>query len=343
MNFAVLGIGKAGQAMTAHLMQLGHRVTMWDRKQEKADVIAAQGIQITGILEGHFTPEATTSIKDAISDAQYILVTTHAAGHKPVAERLCGHLKANQRIVIFNGNWGAIEFHSILQDELFEKNILLTETGGMILLADSPQTGTSHLRKIKNSMTIAGIPTAGAATVATELHDVFPGLVAAANVLETSINNANPILHAIISLFNISRMENGEQYRFYADAASKSVLDFVAAADAERVCIAQAIGVQGEPVVDILNSFWSDQHDNLFDVIKKNDNYMRSKGPTSMDYRYLTEDVPFGLAPLVLLGRRYQVSIPHLEAVVNLFSLLLKQDFINLAPDLSRLNPAEII
>ena len=42
------------------------------------------------------------------------------------------------------------------------------------------------------------------------LAPVFPQLCPAANVLETSLNNSNPISHGPLALFNITRMENGQ-------------------------------------------------------------------------------------------------------------------------------------
>lgn len=332
MKFTVIGIGKTGQAMAGYLMSRGYDVVLWDRRREKTDTVKAVGLRVSGEVDGYFRPYATTDLAEAVGDADYVLVMTVAAGHLPVARRLSGSLRAGCRILILNGNWGALEFYAQLRAELLEKRVVLAETGGMPLISDSDEVGTCALKKIKNEMSLAAIPAGDAAPLAEELREVFPFLSPARNVVETSINNTNPILHAPIALLNISRIENGEDYTFYGDAASRLVLDYVERADRERVEIAQRAGAVGQSALEILNSFWPMQHDNLYDAVKGNDTYMAGKGPVDLNYRYITEDVPYGLAPVVRLGRALGVEAPYLEAVVRLYSLLFERDFLREGP-----------
>ena len=49
--------------------------------------------------------------------------------------------------------------------------------------------------------------------------------------------------------------------------------------------------------------------------------------PASLNHRYLTEDVPTGLVPLVALGDLTDVPMPISQAIVRVASTLLGRDF----------------
>jgi opine dehydrogenase len=50
-------------------------------------------------------------------------------------------------------------------------------------------------------------------------------------------------------------------------------------------------------------------------------------GPASLDTRYITEDVPFGLVPSTVLAHIAGVPMPLHEAGVAMFSALYSRDF----------------
>ena len=335
MKFAILGIGKTGQTMACYLLSKGQEVVLWDRNPKKVDKIRTDGIEITGILNGRFCPRAEQDIETAIKDANYILVMTTSGGHLPISRMLSGKLPQGGRILIFNGNWGALEFYGTLHNECCEKGVLIGETGGMPILSDSSETGRCVLTKIKNTVATATIPASNVQVMLQEVGRIYPFLVPCSNVIETSINNTNPILHAPITLFNISRIENKEDYSFYGTAASRSILHYAEQADKERMEIAKKAGAKGQSALEILNGFWTDQYDNLYDAIKNNQTYIRGKGPTSLEYRYVTEDIPFGIAPLVQLAQQFQVHAPRLCTMLEMYKLLLGEAYFADSPQLT--------
>lgn len=336
MKFAIIGIGKTGQAMACYLMNKGQEVVLWDRLEEKVQQVKERGVQISGVISGHFHPEAEADLGKAVSEANYILIMTTSAGHLPVARLLAGKLPENSRVVILNGNWGALEFYSVLAEECKAKNVLLGETGGMPILSASNEVGVCAMSKIKNQITLASIPAAGISVMMEELKEIWPFLVAAENVVETSINNMNPILHAPITLFNITRLENGEDYSYYGDAATSMVMKYMGKADAERMAVAAAAGVKVESALDIMNSFWDDKYDSMYDALKLNKMYVANRGPTSLSYRFITEDVPYGVVPLLHLSRWLQVPAPYMETMISAYSLLMDYDFMANGPVLTK-------
>jgi opine dehydrogenase len=49
--------------------------------------------------------------------------------------------------------------------------------------------------------------------------------------------------------------------------------------------------------------------------------------PPSLAHRYVLEDVPTSLVPMVSLGAQYGVELPAMRSVIHLMSLLMGMDF----------------
>ena len=63
------------------------------------------------------------------------------------------------------------------------------------------------------------------------------------------------------------------------------------------------------------------------------------KGPTTLDSRYVTEDVPFGLVPTIRLAALAGVPVPLHESGVRLMSALYGRDFAAENDILPRIGP----
>lgn len=77
--------------------------------------------------------------------------------------------------------------------EAERKGCPIGETGGQLILCSSPAPDAVYLKTVKKSMGLACVRPGDTAGVLERLAPVFPQLCPAANVLETSLNNSNPI------------------------------------------------------------------------------------------------------------------------------------------------------
>lgn len=331
MRVTILGLGRAARATAGYLMEKGCAVTLWGRSGAEVEKLARDGIQITGACAGHYAPNVEKELKKAVQGAKWILVQTVAAGHAPIAHQLCGLLEEGQRILVFNGNWGAYEFWKELGEEAEQKKVEIAETGSQIFLADYVGEAC-HIKSIKKEIALAAVHADCGKMMCEELQELFPQFIPDQNVVSTSLNSSNPVMHAPIALFNITRMENGEDYSFYATAATRLTLAAVEKVDAERCAVARAVGVSPMRCVDIINSFWPNKYETLYDAVKNNDAYLSGKGPVTIQHRYIEEDIPFGIAPVALLGKLYGVETPNIDAMLSAYRWLLDVDFLKLAP-----------
>lgn len=324
MKIAVLGLGKIGHNTAALLTERGFEVTGFTRDPQKAQAVNEYGITVSGALNGNFKVKATTNIAEAVDGARFLVVTTTSKGHKPMAQLLKGKLQDEQRIVVFTGNWGAYEFYSVLKDEVKAKHVIIGETSGN--LAASPTLtypATTLMKPSKKQMSFATIPACAAPEIVSELKEAFPEFYPVANVLDTSMNNTNPPVHVPFCIFNITRMANGEDAQFYGECLPPILLDFTMAADAERCAVSKAIGGDPKTILELMNTAWNVQYDNIKDLGLNNQSLKSVKLPKTPYHRFLTEDVPFGFLAVSRLGEKYGVPTPRINMLIEAYKYLL--------------------
>ena len=259
--------------------------------------------------------------------ADFIIISTLASGHLDIAYLLKDCISSGQHIIAMNSNWAVYEILGILEDSVKEKDITISETSGVHLMSDLVSPGHCILKKIKNRIGISTYPKCKGADVVKNLSGVFPQLYSLGSPVESSMNTSNPILHAPIALFNLSKIEAGIDHFFYRDGGTPLVVKYIEKIDSERLAVLQALGVKGQSCLDIVNKAWNTTYSNLYDAIQAN--YPNSKGPKSIRYRFITEDVPYGIVPILKIGHLLNINVPFNEKLIDMYSAVLDNDFMN--------------
>ncbi|WP_317855787.1 NAD/NADP octopine/nopaline dehydrogenase family protein [Chakrabartyella piscis] len=322
MKICVIGAGNTGHGISAYLADKGADVILNTRSQEKADHINANGITSAGSVTGNFKVPATTDLALAVSEAELIIIMTVANAHKEVAERLKPVLQPNQKVIVFNSNWGAMQFKQVLGDDIQKKNLIVAETSAQLFVGSIDSQGVIQF-SIKAEATICATDSDKTEELIAFTKEYFPQFKKANSIIETTISSTNPVIHVPVVLLNLARVEQKQDFLFYGDGVSPLAVKMVLALDRERIAVAKAMGCEITDVLSGINSFWAIKHDNLFDALTKNETYLKSKGPKTVDHRFLTEDVPYGIAPIAKIGKIYGVATPHTDHVVALLNDLL--------------------
>ncbi|MBQ6722139.1 MAG: NAD/NADP octopine/nopaline dehydrogenase family protein [Clostridia bacterium] len=328
MKFTVLGAGNTGHAMAAYLRSQGAEVCLWTRNPEKAEAIRNGGITSTGSVEGTWKLACTTDFAEAVAFGDVLMIMTTAGVHKEIFEKLKPVLKAGQKIVVTNANWGAFEGMTTLGGLLEEKDITLAETGSQLFVASSKEYGRVHY-SLKSNILLAATDPARSGALVEELKPYLPALKPDDSILRTTLSSTNPVIHVPITILNTARTENAEPYKFYGNGISPMTVDYIVKIDAERVQVAKALGLEIPDILTGINSFWEIKHDNLFDALHENEVYQRAMGPTSFHFRYITEDIPYGVAPVGKIGRLYGVPTPYTDALVTFASCLTGENYMD--------------
>lgn len=329
-SLAVIGAGNGGQAMAGYLALAGLRVRLWNRSLAKVEAIREKGgILLNGAIEGIGVPDLVTGdMAQACQDAQVIMVTVPASGHRDVAREIAHHLHDGQVVVLNPGRTGgALAFRSNLRRAGCLADVTVAETNTFLYASRTLEPGRSYVYGVKRHVSLAALPSSRTKRVLELLQGAFPQFIPAQDVLATSLDNMGAIFHPVPALFNITRLEAGERYEHYTDGISRSVARFLERLDAERVAIATILGAGGRSALSWLKDTYGVDAPDLYEGIQSNDAYRGILAPTSPDTRYIHEDVPFSLVPMVHFAELIGERTPVLRSVISIAESLSGRDF----------------
>jgi opine dehydrogenase len=327
-SVAVLGAGHGGLALAGYLAQHGHRVALWNRSPERIAPVAARGgLRLT--LPGEepaFAPLAlaTSSLAAAVSGTHRILVAVPASGHAEVARACAPCLRDGQTVLLLPGRTGgALEFRRVLREAGCRARILLGETNTFPFAARCVGPADAVIYGAKAELLAAALPANRTAELLAACHPLLPMLAPARSVLHTGLANLGAILHPIITLLNAGRIESQVPFDFYSEGVTPGVAEALAGADAERRRIARAYGEPVQSLQAWVASAYGHRAESVQESVGGNPSYVGIKAPTTLQHRYLLEDVPTGLIPLSELGKAAGLAVPMLRGLVELARVVL--------------------
>lgn len=329
-TFAVIGAGNGGQAMAAHLTLLGHTVNLQDINQQKIEMLQEKGaIVLEGKIEGSAKiAKITKDLGEAILDCDIIMVATTTDQHIKLANDLLPYINEKQVVVLCPGQTGgAIVVHNVFRNN--GKNIPVAEMQDLIYTCRAIEPGKVKVTAIKQKMDFAGYCQEDYVRIIAMLKEIYPQLQQAKSVLHTGFDNMGAMLHPAPMLLNAGRIESGEDFFYYTEGITPSIAAVLEKMDAERLAVAWAYGVEATSVFRWQKKTYSVEGDSLYELFQNNKFYAAVKASKTLEDRYITEDVPCGLVPIVELGRLAGVATPTMKNVIELAGILLSKDFRN--------------
>jgi opine dehydrogenase len=325
---AILGAGHGGLALAGYLAQQGHHVALWNRSPERVAPVAAEsGIHLEGAgAVATLAPIAlaTSNLAQALAGVSRILVAVPASGHADVARRCAPHLRDGQTVLLLPGRTGgALEFRRVLRTAGCRANVLLGEANTFPLAARAVGPASAVIFGAKADLQAAALPALRTGALVATWRPLLPMLSPARSVLHTGFANVGALLHPIITLLNADRIKGGDVFDFYTDGVTPRVAAVLAAADAERLRIARAYGVGALSLRAWVAAAYDHHADTVLGAVAGNPAYVGIKAPNTLEHRYLLEDVPTGLVPLIELGAAAGVAAPTLRSLVDLARVVL--------------------
>lgn len=340
LSVAVLGCGNGGVATAADLTIKGCKVNLWEHPDFKENILPIQeagGIELETVPEIPLTPgfaklnKATTDLKEAVSGVNLVMVITPSFAHFDIAPQLAEVLEDNQIIVICPGNFGAaIYFRKMFEERGRAKNVLFGEAECMIYACRKKSPTKVFVRRYKKAMKFAALPATQNERLMNIIHKIYPEAIAAVNVLETGLSNPNATQHTPIMILNAGLIDRTKgDFLFYNEGVTPAVMRIIYAADAERIKLCEAFGVKirsGYEQEVAWYGYQGESGNNLYEAMHDCRFYSTSKAPSSFQDRYLTEDIPYGLAPLEELAKLLGMDTPVASSIINFASLLTEKD-----------------
>ena len=338
MRVAILGAGAIAYGTAAFLCREGHDPVLWSPSGKRtAKLAGGAALKATGALDGLFRPRVAATCREAIEGADVVMIALPANGHGHVFDAAAPHLADGQVVVISShSSFGAL----YLARRLGERRVRVPIVAWSTTVTTGRQTSSTEVyvgnvrKKVDASVLPVSALGAGIDVCRKLFGDRFNGR---ADILAIALSNLNPQNHLGIALCNLTRMELGETWS-QSGNTTDAVGRLLEALDAERLTIAQAFGHTVRTIKEhyslSFNTTPGPVGGMTREMVARGD---RTAGPTTLDTRYVTEDVPFGLVPTVLFGRLAGKPADLHDAGVKILSALYARNFAaenNLLPQL---------
>ena len=335
MNIAILGSGNGGCAVAFDCAVAGHQVSMFDFEQFSASIAAIRnkgGIMCEGEVEGFQAVNyAGHEIEKALDGAEIIYAVGPAYSTRPFAEACKSYLKKGQIVIVCPSSCGgSIEFKNGAGFELRDEEIIVAETSTLPYAVRLLEPGIIRIfNKLKGGLFLSAVPAKNTAAVLEKVQDVYPTMTAAKNILQTSLQNGNPVIHPAITLMNVALIERTKgDFFFYQEGVTPAVGRLVEAVDQERIAIGKKLGVNvlPDPELGVMQGYMTEATYSTGFITAPG--FKGVKAQSSLDYRYFNEDVGYGLVFLQKLGEQIGVNTPVMSAVITLASTLMNRDYV---------------
>lgn len=342
-NITVIGAGHGGKAMAAEMATRGFQVTLYNRTFANVEVIKLRGgIElITEDGRELFGPlcKVTSDMEEALADANLIMVVIPASGHRSVALAAAPHLKDHQLLVLNPGRTGgALEFVHGLREKGCQAKPTICEAETFIFASRSLGPAEARIFRTKYSVPVAALPQTKTEDALKVIRQVYPQFIPAQSILHTSMNNMGAIFHPALTLLNAGWIESTlGDFEFYMEGVTPATARVLDALDRERVGVATAIGIQAQTALEWLYRAYAAEGDDLFEAMRANPGYKGITAPNRLRHRYIFEEIPCSLVPIVDLGRQYGADTPTMQALIHLANVVHKTDYWEKGRTLERL------
>jgi opine dehydrogenase len=329
MRVAIIGAGAIALGGATRLEQNGHAPVIWS-PSGRSTVALAEGkpLAVTGAVTGTFQARIATSCAQALAGAGAVLVALPGNGHRAVFDAMAPHLIADQTVLIS----GHLSFGALyLADRLAERGVTVPIVAWGTTVTTGRRRGDAevHVNNVRKQVDIATVPLSAAARGLVVCQTLFGDrFMPRDDLLAIAVSNLNPQNHLGIALCNLTRMERGEAWSQNGNITD-AVGRLMEALDAERLAIAAKLGVAVRTIRDHYSLSFNVPPGPVSEMARQmHDRGDATLGPSSLETRYVLEDVPYGLVPTAKLGRLVGAPATLHEAGIATLSAAYGRDFV---------------
>ena len=342
-RITVMGAGNGGKAMAAHLAIMGAKVTLYNRTWKNIEAINERGgisLKSEEVYQDFGEIALITSdIEKAVKASRIIMVVLPAFAHAEIAKKISPFLQDDQIIVLNPGRtFGAFEVRKILSKNGCSANVIVAETQTFIYASRSQGPAQALIHRIKDAVPLAAFPANGTKKVLEALKPYYPQFIDGKTVLHTGMNNTGAIFHPAITLHNAGWIEaTGGEFQFYLDGVTPSIARVMEAIDRERVQVGAALGIKLLTACEWLKMAYDVEGEDLYETIHTQEGYRGIKAPSTINHRYINEDIPMSLVPMASLGKMLGIRVRGMESIIRLASIVRKKDYWQIGRTVERL------
>lgn len=324
---AVLGAGGGGLSATTELIQAGHDVRLWNRREATiAPYVGSGRVGFAGVLgTGTVEPSVlTTDLGVALDGADTVVVCLPSVAHSRLFADLAT-VGTRLPVVLNPGHTGG----ALHARAVFHRHgaVLppLAEFSTLTYVARVQPDGAVLTTGRANTVRAACLP-GGEEALDWGLR-LFPGAEPVGDVLASSLANVNLILHPPGAVLGLAWVEaTGGDFTFYVDGMTPGVARVMSRLDEERRSVAKAFGHELPALLREMAKIGTADAEaaatgDLRAAIRAGTANRSIKAPESTQHRYYREDLPFGLLPFIALADIAGEPVPTARALLTVGAL----------------------
>lgn len=338
-SVTIIGAGPCGCAFAADLASRGKSVMLYGHPEHRGAIPMIENndgwLNSSGAICGTFQVKTSSDMALAIQHSPFIVTTVPSYGQNTILQALSQHDLRNHVLIINGGNFSFLS----ARQKVNAKSILETDISPY---ATRIRGDTVFVKGVKKCLTIWAAPSVSPAecpdphvqlTFRRQVESIYSQkLVWCQNLLQVGLNNINPVVHCPAALMNAGWIENTKgDFYFYAQGMSPSIARVTEKIDAERLAIARAYGLDLVGITQYMNQNYShdEEFKNYHDFARGSVIHNKTKSaPSSMQHRYLLEDILYALVPWYELGLKCGLPSPTIGALIEIASVVSGFDYL---------------
>ena len=346
MDVAVLGGGHGCYAAAAELSENGHRVRLWRRNGEALKTIVDSGVIRVNDFKGERDipiASPTSSLADAISDAEVIVIPLPATTHESLAKACAPYWQDGQVVFIPPGTFGSYIFLKAARDAGNNADVTFGETGTLPYLARKHGDNYVVISGYGKRLPTGFLPSKNDAMAREKLQQVYPAIEACEDALSGALMNAGPIIHPPLITMNAGPLEHFDAWDIHNEGTTPSIRKTTDALDAERIAIREELGY-GAPHFPLADHYAKEGDEWMYgrgahDTLTDSGDWREDIDLTT--HRYMFEDLRLGLSLFSSVGRWAGIKTPLVDAFLSIGGAINDRDFYTEGRTLEALGLAE--
>ena len=335
MKIAIVGAGNAGCAVAADLTLKGHEVSLIksshsmhdDNFNYLLDHCGEMTLNEFGEIKKAYISKVSRDFAE-IRGKEIVIIYIQTRFHQQLIEKLSPYFEDDQIVLI---NPGYLSTAYVLK-YCGDKNLIVAEAESSFIDGRIMEPGLFRVgfRNVRNPIGV--FPAFRKKEAMAKLNLLDERIVYLESVVEAALHNPNLIVHTVGSVMSIPRIEKSHgDFCMYHEAYTRdnpATWRILEALDDEKMNVLEKLGFPRLRYVDACK--YRNSLDELIDAKEVFLDYAemdtRAKGPTQVDSRYISEDVPQGLVMLEALGKELNVDTPIASGLIAIASAALGRD-----------------
>lgn len=334
-KICVIGSGNGAFTVAAKLALAKYKVILWDREEFKENLNALGAEKRIYIEEEEDCQsvclyQVTCNLEEALEEAEIILVVIPSFAFQVTARDMAPYVKEGQYIFLCAGSTGgALEFAKIFHDAGVYGKARLGEYCTLPYGCKKTEKNKVRIATSLKYNLFSAFPAKENPKVYPVAASLFENVHLAKDVMECSLNNGNILSHGPIMILNAAHTDGNPDNYHYRDGITPAVADLLDRMDEERMSVGDALGHPRVPLAEsyVQKGYCPRLEDTTYKTLRGSRDFMSSAGPTSLNHRYMTEDIPFSALPVAVTGKQIGTPTPLFDALITLAGGLMGVDY----------------